>query len=556
MILDILTETKRATSIEGFHPSSPLFQGLWDVTRETTSGESVTQETAATVSAVYAAVRWVSWTRAILALCVYERKENGDKEAQKDHPVYRVIHTRPNPDMAPVTYYAQQSAYELLWGYSVGYIEKTQNGEVGAVWPLPAWGVKLGRFGDGSLAFDVSSLDDKPTPKDVLMASEVVHVPNIVIPAKGEAMPTVAGRSVVSYAREALGEQIAAQKFGGGFYAGGSLFSFALKKDGKLGPEAVKNLRAGLEKVHGYKRRTPIFEDGLEPVPLGMPLRDMQFIEARQGLYIQDVARWFSCPPHILADLSRATFSNIAEQKLEAFERLLPWLMLTAQEYSYKLFTEAEQQRLFVEHVTETILKADIKTRYEAYERALMGGFMNRDEVRQKENMNRMPKGGKVHTVHAGVQNVEALTEKPKEEKPQEPTQPPGVVEDAARKALENGLRHAIGKEQGAARHAAEDPGKFLGWLDRYYPGYEAKMASILTPACDVCRVVGVSADPVEIARTHCEASHQALLGLSGEVTAEHLRSRVEEETTRWEAEISPILKQTFNGEHHANSDT
>jgi hypothetical protein len=313
-----------------------------------------------------------------------------------------------------------------------------------------------------------------------------------------------------------------------------------------------------VEKVHGYKRRVPVFEDGIEPIPLGMPLKDMQFIEARQGFYIQDVARWFGCPPHILADLSRATFSNIAEQKLEAFERLLPWLVVTAQEYGYKLFTEPEQQRLFVEHITETILKADIKTRYEAYERALMGGFMNRDEVRQKENMNRMEEGGKVHTVHAGVQNIETLAHQPAEAQAEEsePESPIGPLRGAARKALENGLRHAIGKEQVAARRAAEEPGKFLGWLDRHYPGYSGKMSAILTPACDVCRIVGVNVDADEIARAHCEASHQALLRLSGEVTAEHLRSRVDEEATRWEAEIPTILNQTFNGEHHAATST
>lgn len=574
MFLDALLagpQETRTRTVHGYHPSSPLFEGLWGTGSASSAGEMVDETTAATVSAVYAAVRLVSWTRAVLSLCAYERTGENDRKARKDLPIYGILHQRPNPDQTAFVFHAQQSAYELLWGNSVAWIETTRGGQVGALWPLDASKVGFGRFADRTLAYDVSRIQDRPTKAEILTGAEVLHVPNVVIP--GGAMPGVVGRSVIDHARESLGEQIAAQKFGGGFFAGGSLYALALKLKGRAGdPE---RLRKNLETVHGTgRRRIPVLEDEAELQQFGMPLKDAQFVEQRQGLYIQDVARWFGCPPHLLADLSRATFSNIAEQQLNWYQHLLPWLTVVAQEYSWKLFTEAERRKLFVEHLVDTLLKGDIQKRFVAYSTALKDGWMSRNEVRAKENLNSMGKPGDVYTVQAGVANIESLLDPPEPEgadgedgpddgsdesteesrsKPRasspsscHPVQPSPDAIGAARRALGVAVSRMIHKECLDVRQAAAKPGEFLGFLDRYYRTWMDRLEVALRPAAEACRSLGVEIDTDELAFRHCDEARRSLLALSGEATAADLAKRVDALCEEWETTLAANLVDRF----------
>jgi len=238
--------------------------------------------------------------------------------------------------------------------------------------------------------------------------------------------------------------------------------------------------------------------------------------------------------------LSRATYSNIAEKKLDWYEELLPWLMLTAQEYSYKLFTEPEQQRLFVEQIVETLLKGDITKRYEAYSMAIKDGWVDRDEVRRRENFNSMGPAGKIKTIQPGVTNIDTLLEKPGQEPPpKEPDYGP---------AMERALRVAFGrmihKEILDVREAAKRPREWNGWLDGYYRHWLDKMETGMIPAVEVCRTLGVDlAKPVEEACfEHCRAARDELLELAGRVTPDQLEAAVEETTTRWDARLGDEL--------------
>ena len=242
------------------------------------------------------------------------------------------------------------------------------------------------------------------------MGSEVLHVANCVgIPRMGE-IPGVTGKSVIEYAREQMGEALVAQQFGAGFFAGGATPTLAIKH-----PKPIKQpekFRERWEKVHGQSvRKIAVLDEGMDIKVLGMPLEDAQFLESRQ-FYVTEVARWFGVPPHKLRDLMRATFSNIAEQKLEWYEDLLPWLTLSEQEYNAKLFTRGERQ-LFTEHVVEGLLKGDIEKRYNAYSTLLQWGVANVNEVRRRENMNSIGPVGDVYMVPANMMNAERLMDEP-----------------------------------------------------------------------------------------------------------------------------------------------
>lgn len=379
---------------------------------ETVSGVEVTERNALTLSAFYAGLRLISWSVAQLPIKVYRRESNGDKTAVDEHPVQRLLQKRPNPDMTAMEFRSQGQSFVLLWGKSISYIERDGTGQPVNLWPLHARDVQVETV-NRELRFDISRVTDPPTDKRILFPFEVLAVPGFL------------GKSIVECAREQLGEAIASQQFGGGFFAGGAQPVYALKHPSKLGDDTGERLRKSWSQVHGgVRRRVAVLEEDMSVETIGMPLKDAQFLESRQ-FHVTEIARWFGVPPHKLRDLMRATFSNIHEQKLEWLEDLLPHLIRWEQEYNRKLFTEAEQESgLFVEHVVEGFLKGDIEKRFNAYSTALNWGFMNRNEVRRRENLNSLGPEGDVYMVPMNMQDAAKLTEEP--EPPPALPPPPG----------------------------------------------------------------------------------------------------------------------------------
>jgi HK97 family phage portal protein len=270
---------------------------------------------------------------------------------------------------------------------------------------LHAGKVDVLRMDDRKIVYDIRRIppEERPTDKTILMPSEVLHVP-------GLGFNGIVGQSVLHFAREQLGEAVAAQQFGAGFYAGGASPILALKHPIKLREGTADKLRRNWEGVHGgSKRRIAVLDEGWDLQAVGMPQKDMQFLDSRV-FYSIEIARWFGMPPHRLKDLSRATYSNIAEQQLEWAEALLPWLVRWEQEFNRKLFTEAERKTLFCEHVTEGLLRGDIEKRYGAYATAVQWGWMSRNEVRRRENLNQLGAEGDEYMVPVNMQAASQLT--------------------------------------------------------------------------------------------------------------------------------------------------
>ena len=517
----------------------------------TLAGTQVTEETCTGLSAVYAAVRLLSWTPATLPLVVYRRAANGDKEAQTGHWAYPLVHDRPNREMSAMKFREIGQIFVLLWGRFYAYLQPGPGGSIAGLWPLHPGEVGRERRLDGRLTYDVSRCRDHeefprpPTRKQILFGEEVLELSNL------------GGKGIVTHAREQWGEALAAQEYGGGFFAGGSLMAFAVKYTrGKIRDKA--KLRERLQKVHGVRRQIPILDAGMELEKLGIPPKDAQFLESRQ-FYVTEIARWFGLPPHRLADLLRATYSNIAEQKLDWYEALLPWLTLWELGLTARLFTTRADRGLFVEHVVEGLLKGDIEKRYGAHQKGVQSSFAVPNEIRRLENKNNLGPAGDIILIPQNM-HVIPLTEeatefyrergfvKPKE--PEEPGEETGesgdkgqeIGQQAARAALRDRVRHAIAKEVQEVQRAAARRKNFVGWLDRFYGRFLAKMESILEPAAETCRMLGVEVDAERIAMAHCHWAHQRLLRIAGEVTAEELVQRIEADTETWETTLPAEL--------------
>jgi hypothetical protein len=190
---------------------------------------------------------------------------------------------------------------------------------------------------------------------------------------------------------QSIGVGLALEEYGARFFGNGARPGGVLKHPGILSEDALRRLQAswsadneGLSNSHRMK----ILEEGLSYEAIGIPPEEAQFLESKK-FQVNEIARWFRIPPHMLADLERATFSNIEEQGLEfVIYTLGPWLTRHEQAIERDLLTEAERQTLFVEYLVNGLLRGNITSRFQAYQQALQSGWMNANEVRGLENMN------------------------------------------------------------------------------------------------------------------------------------------------------------------------
>lgn len=528
---------------------------IFGQTSATVAKVNVTEESAQSFSAVYACVRLLSTTVGHLPFNIYKRNnDDGDREIARDSDYYDLLRLQPNPEMTSIFMRQSAMAYTLLWGRHYTYIQRGNNGAVVWLWPMRTGDVRR-VIVNGTAYYDVSRVKDNDLyPRPPFGSTELLGRNDII------ELTTFDGQSIISHAREQIGESIAAQQFGAGFYAGGAQPYLYLKHPGVLkDPEKLRN---NWNAIHsGKERRVAVLEEGMEVGTIGMPLGDAQFLESRE-FYVTDIARWFGVPPHKIGDLKRATFSNIEEQNLEWRENLLPWLEMIEQEHETKLFTQAERKRFFVEHNTDELLRGNTITRYQAHASALQWGWKSRNEVRRSENLNAI-EGGDTYLVPANMVVADDLDEETDDStnlaEPQTPIDPQnGVLDEEAMGMMENAARSAIAivverlesREKAEIRKAISREKNIVEWIDGFYRKWSEKMKAAIRPAVAVASVLGFTAKDDDAINGHCTQAKSALLEVAGRSTDKTLVENVELELNKWNH--TPDMIRAILGDQNA----
>lgn len=365
------------------------------------SGVTVTEQTALNYSAVWAAVQCISGDVGSIPLVLY-RRVGGGKEPMREHPLYRLLHDQPNPEMTAVVFRETLQAHLLTWGNAYAEIEWRGDGRPFALWPLAPDRVTPDRDAAGNLRYKVQNY----SKADSLIAPEnMLHIP-------GLGFDGTCGYSVVRMARESIGLGIATEKFGSAWFGNGSSFGGLITHPQRLSPEARKNIRESIQAIHGgvgRNNKVGLLEEGMTYQPTSVPPDDAQFLETRK-FQITEIARWFQIPPHMLADLERATFSNIEQQQIDYYTRTLRrWLVRWEQEVNRKLVLQNGTQ--FVQHIIEDFLRGDIESRYQAYAVGRQWGWLSADDVRARENMNPLASGGDIYLVPINMAPADKIDE-------------------------------------------------------------------------------------------------------------------------------------------------
>ena len=326
----------------------------------------VSPSTALQVTAVFACVRILAETVAGLPLHVYRRLENGGKARAPDHYLYSLLHYLPNPEMTSFEFREVMMGHVCTWGNAYAEIEFDRAGRVRALWPLRPDRMTVKRVnGRLQYIYKLSKPDSQGRTEITLRDEQVFHV-------HGLGSDGIVGYSPIHLARQAVGLALAAEEFGARFFGNDARPGVVLEHPGQLGDEAHKRLRESWESRHGgldKSHRVAILEEGLKVHEIGLPPEDAQFLQTRK-FQVSEIARMFRIPPHMIADLERATFSNIEHQSLEfVIHTIRPWLVRWEQEIYRSLLTPQERKTYFAEFLVDGLLRGDIKSRYGATER-------------------------------------------------------------------------------------------------------------------------------------------------------------------------------------------
>ena len=359
------------------------------------SGKSVTPSSAIQVSAVYACVRVIAETIASLPLNVFEATDKGGVKAL-EHPLQRLLHDEPNPEMTSFIWRETMLSHLLLWGNSYCQILRTgRNGIVG-LYPLLPDHMAVDRDTKGKLTYTYTTSEGR---MEQLNPEDVLHIP-------GLGFDGVMGYSPIALEKAAIGLGIAAEEYGSKFLQNGARPSGILTH-----PNTVKDpaaLRASWNAAYGGSgnaSRVAVLEEGMTFVPLSMPNNEAQFLETRK-FQVTEICRIFRVPPHMIGDLERATFSNIESQNISfAVHTIRPWLVRIEQAINKTLIPENEKGRYYAQFNIDGLMRGDYKSRMEGYAIARQNGWMSANDIRALENLNPISEeeGGNAYLVNGNM---------------------------------------------------------------------------------------------------------------------------------------------------------
>lgn len=344
----------------------------------TVAGQPVTADTALGVATCFACVRVLAESSAMLPLILY-RRNGRNKDRATDHPLYTLLHDAPNDEMTSVQFVEALMSNVTLWGNGCARLVLDSNGQVREMWPLLSRYLTIERV-SGELVYKYTAPDLRQT----FRRWEIYHVPGLTLNG-------VTGLSVLGYMRRAIGMGIVLDTFGEKFYENGARPGVVLEHPGVMGPDAAKTLRESWEERYGgvnNVNRPAVLEEGMKVNTFGMPMEDAQFIQSRkfQG---EEIARMFRVPPHMVGILDHATFTNIEHQGQEFVTYSIgPWLNRIGKRVALDLLLADERRDYFAEFLTTALLRGDTLSRFNAYQTAIFSGWMTRNEVRGRENLN------------------------------------------------------------------------------------------------------------------------------------------------------------------------
>ena len=387
---------KPATSNLYQYSGFPFFFG------KSASGNFVNENSALQCTAVYACVRIIAESVASLPLHVYQYK-NGGKEKAINHALYFLLHDAPNEEMTSFTFREISIAHLLLWGNSYAQIIRDGLGRVVGLYPLMPNQISVERDDDGQIYYRYTrNGGEKSQDKKwqiIIPAKDILHI-------HGLGFNGLIGFSPIAMARNAIGMSLAVEEFGAKFFENGARPSGILKHPGLL--KYPEKLRESWQSIYGGTQNTgkvAVLEEGVDYQQISIPPDDAQFIETKK-FQINEIARLYRVPPHLIGDLEKSSFNNIEQQSLEFVKyTLTPWLVRWEQTLNKSLLLPSERKNFFIKFNVEGLLRGDYQSRMSGYATARQNGWMSANDIRELEDLNPISdeEGGNLYLINGNM---------------------------------------------------------------------------------------------------------------------------------------------------------
>ena len=369
----------------------------------TTSGKTVNERTALQTTAVYACVRILSETIASLPLHVYRYTEGG-KTKDTEHVLYTLLHDEPNPDMTSFVFRETLMSHLLIWGNAYAQILRDRSGQVIGLYPLLPDQMSVHRSEKGKLYYVYNRYEeDNPNFQEkgsiVLSQEEVLHIP-------GLGFDGLIGYSPIALAKNAVGMTLACEEYGASFFSNGANPGGVLEHPGILkDPGKVRDSWNAVYQGTRNAHKVAVLEEGMSYKQIGIPPEEAQFLETRK-FQINEIARLFRIPPHMVGDLEKSSFSNIEQQSLEFVKYTLdPWVVRFEQALKKSLLLPEEKKTHFIKFNVDGLLRGDYQSRMNGYAIGRQNGWLSTNDIRKLEELNPIPseEGGDLYLINGNM---------------------------------------------------------------------------------------------------------------------------------------------------------
>ena len=368
-----------------------------------TAGKNVTERSSMQMTAVYSCVRVLAEAVAGLPLHLYKYTDSGGKDKALEHPLYFLLHDEPNPEMTSFVFRETLMTHLLLWGNAYAQLIRNGRGEVVGIYPLMPNRVSVNRDDKGNIYYKyLRGLEDAHLNKEnevILLHSEVLHIP-------GLGFDGLVGYSPIAMAKNAIGMAIACEEYGAKFFANGATPGGILEHPGVVkDPERV---RASWNSAFGGSanaNKVAVLEEGMKYTPISISPNEAQFLETRK-FQINEIARIFRVPPHMVGDLEKSSFSNIEQQSLEFVKYTLePWLIRWEQSLVSSLILPGDKGKYFIKFNVDGLLRGDYESRMNGYATARQNGWMSANDIRALENLDQISEkeGGNLYLINGNM---------------------------------------------------------------------------------------------------------------------------------------------------------
>jgi len=436
------------------------------------SGISLTDESAFRFSAYLACIKIISSGVSTLPFITYARTKGGGKRRAFEHPTSELLLNSPNNYQSASDFRESLQGLALSTGNGYAEIVRRGDGRPESLHIISPGIVQGIQFVNGGKDTQYKLTNGKTIP-----GRDIIHL-------KGFSNGSLFGFTPIKYGKEAIGMAIAMEQYGAAFFGNGANPNGILVHPNKLTQEAQENLRASFERIHSGSsnaNKMMILEEGLQYTQLSADAQKSQLTEQRR-FQILEACRMFQVPPHKVAALENATFSNIEEQNIDfVVNTLRPWLVRWEQEINRKLFTPQERGLFFSEHLVDGLLRGNVAARQASYVAGIQNGYYSQNDVRKFENMNPVS-GGDVYRIQINTEPLEVNANKqllPDNKRTEETPEPTGIVKMDILGNYKGVLLDAMGRIVRMETKTIHKKGV------EHYPKLRSKMVEILTPHFD-----------------------------------------------------------------------